>query len=233
MSVIICDKKYELDDLEVRVDKILSVLFAIKEQKDHTLAFRSGCRSGVCGSCAVLVNGVERLSCKTSIKDGDIIEPLRHSKVIKDLVVDMEHQERFLTKAKAFLEKNSNSTITSQDEKAIDTQTNCILCNSCYSVCPVYDVNSEFLAPFALTRVFRYINDKKEELKQNKIEAIQTFGIWDCTLCGSCNMVCPAHIDIKGDIMRLRNLSAQFGYNDPNLTNFMDNQNFGFDPNSF
>ena len=65
-------------------------------------------------------------------------------------------------------------------------------------------------------------------------DAVQNNGIWDCTLCGNCNIVCPSHIDIKGDIEKLRNKSAQFGYNNPNINMGFDTSlNFGFDPNGF
>ncbi len=136
------------------------------------------------------------------------------------------------------MNKKSNETITSKDEKNIDVESNCILCNSCFSSCPVYEVNLDFIGPFALTRNYRYINDKKELNIKDKIDAVQKNAIWDCTLCGNCNMVCPAHIDIKGDIMKLRNKSAQFGYADPNFqdnfnTSFDTNLNFGFNPNGF
>ena len=154
-------------------------------------------RSGVCGSCAVRVNGVETLACKISIKDNDIVEPLKAHKIIKDLVVDLSNQDKFLTNSKAYLENKSDISISIEDEKKIDISTNCILCNSCFSSCPVYEVNEDFLGPFALARVYRYVNDKKESDIKSKIDTIQVNGIWDCTLCGNCSMVCPAHIDIK------------------------------------
>ena len=232
-KIDICENSY---DIESKVDNLLSVLLHIKATSNHSLAFRSGCRSGVCGSCAVTVNGVEKLACKTTIEPNDAVQPLKNSRVIKDLIVDIEDQEKFLNNAKAYLEEKSDTIITKEDEKAIDIQSNCILCGSCFSSCPVYEINKEFLGPFALTRVFRYVNDKKESSSKNKIEAIQTNGVWDCTLCGNCNMVCPAHIDIKGDIMRLRNSSAMAGYSDPNMSsfdNFNSSMDFGFNPNGF
>ena len=232
MKITVCDKKYSIED---KVNNILEALTYIKKVTNQSLAFRSGCRSGVCGSCAIRVNGVERLACKTAIKDDDIIEPLKNSEIIKDLVVNLDLQEKFLKNSKAYLEEKSDEVINSFDEKNIDVESNCILCNSCFSSCPVYEVDSEFKGPFALTRVFRYVNDKKESNKKNKIDAIQENGIWSCTLCGNCNMVCPVGIDIKGDIMKLRNLSAQFGYNDPNFSNFDSgfSTDFGFNPNGF
>lgn len=232
-NITICDKTYPLDDLEIKTDKILEILFAVKKLKNNSLAFRSGCKSGVCGSCAVTVNGVEKLACKTDFKENDDIQPLKNHKIIKDLIVDNSNLKKFLSVSKAFLEELSDMPITSQDEKDIDRESNCILCGSCFSSCPVYAVNENFSGPFALTRVFRYVNDKKENNIKTKIDAIQNNGVWDCTLCGNCNTVCPARIDIKNDIIKLRNKSAQFGYTDPNFTSMSFDQNFGFDPNGF
>ncbi len=231
ISLTICNKQYTLE----KEDNLLKILHLIKTTQNNTLAYRSGCRSGVCGSCAVRVNGVEKLACKTTFKDGDVIEPLKNTAVIKDLVVDLSNQKVSLNMACAHLEEKGDVIVTTQDEKNIDLQSNCILCNSCYSSCPVYEVNKDFIGPFALTRAYRYVNDKKEATINNKIDRVQTNGIWDCTLCGNCNMVCPEHIDIKNDIMMLRNKSALLGYSDPNMANFDMgfNQDFGFNPNGF
>ncbi len=230
MKLKVCQKEYDINNLEKREDNLLTILNHIKTTQNNSLSYRSGCRSGVCGSCAVRVNGVETLACKAHVKENDQIEPLKNSKVIKDLVVDLSIQEKFLKVAKASLEQKSNEVITIADEKAIDIQSNCILCNSCFSSCPVYEVNPEFIGPFALTRTQRYVNDKKEFNVKDKIDSVQANGVWDCTLCGNCNMVCPEHIDIKNDIMMLRNKSAQFGYMDPNFANMDMGFNSGFDP---
>lgn len=230
ISITICDKQYTIQ----KEENLLKTLHQIKTTQNNSLTYRSGCRSGVCGSCAVRVNGVEKLACKTTIKDGDVIEPLKNTPVIKDLVVDLSNQKLSLNMALAHLEEKSDVTITPEDEKDIDLQSNCILCNSCYSSCPIFEVNKDFIGPFALTRAYRYVNDKKENNIQKKIDTIQKNGIWDCTLCGNCNMVCPEHIDIKNDIMMLRNRSAQLGYSDPNMANFNGgfdtNLDFGFNP---
>jgi fumarate reductase iron-sulfur subunit len=216
-------------------ETLLQALIDIKTHQDKTLAYRLGCKSGVCGSCAVLVNGVEKLACKTKVKDGDVVEPLRNSKVIKDLVIDLEYEEEKLNQAHGYLDQKSSNTISKEDEKAIDTQSNCILCQSCYSSCPVFEVNKDFAGPYALTRTLRYVNDKKENNIKEKIDAVQQNGVWDCTLCGNCTMVCPQGIDPKSDIMQLRNKSAQFGYLDPNFANMNSgfDAGFGFNPNQF
>lgn len=230
--IIICNNEYKLEE---KVNNLLAVLINIKSTQNNSLAFKSGCRSGVCGSCAVVVNGVEKLSCKTTIKDGDIVEPLRNLEVIKDLVVDNTVNNQLLTIANAQLQTLSQNDIKAEDEKKIDRESNCILCDSCYSSCPVYSVNKNFLGPFALTRAYRYIEDKKEENQKQIIDAIQTNGVFDCTLCGNCNMVCPSLIDIKSDIMKLQNKSTQYGYSNPNFTNsgFDSGMDFGFNPNGF
>jgi fumarate reductase iron-sulfur subunit len=233
MTITVCGNHYKLEDSNTKSHLLLSALLKIKQNSNRSLAFRSGCKSGVCGSCAVRVNGVETLACKTTLKNGDIVEPLNNSIIIKDLVVDITNQDTFLKLSKSYLVSSSHSEITQKDEKKVDVESNCILCSSCFSACPVYTVNKDFVGPFALTRNYRYVNDTKENEIKTKIDAVQSNGIWDCTLCGNCNMVCPALIDIKGDIEKLRNISAQFGYNNPNMNMGFDTQDFGFNPNGF
>lgn len=230
--------KNEITKFEVENKNLLKALIEIKTKKDSSLTFRCGCKSGVCGSCALRVNGVEKLACKTNINENDIIEPLKNSIVLKDLVIDVSHETLLIDKSKSYMPEISEYNITQKDIKNIDLQSNCILCNSCYSSCPVYDVNKEFLGPFALTRALRYLNDKKSPYNQSIVQSIQTNGIWDCTLCSACTLVCPQNIDPKADIMQLQNISVQNGYSNPNLQN-MDfsidfNDDFGgFNPNEF
>ena len=215
---------------------LLQALNEIKATTDASLTFRAGCKSGVCGSCAVRVNGIEVLACKTIINENDLVEPLKNRTVIKDLVVDVSHETLLIKNSKAYLEVNSEVEISEKDVKVIDIQSNCILCNACYSSCPVYEVNKEFLGPFALTRALRYANDKKVLNNSSIIDSIQDKGIWDCTLCSACTFVCPQGIDPKADILQLQNISIQKGYINPNFSNFDNDMNFGttdfgFDPN--
>lgn len=228
----------EISNFEVSNENLLKALFEIKTKTDNSLTFRCGCKSGVCGSCAVRVNGVERLACKTTISENDLIEPIKNSTIIKDLVVDVSHETLLIERTKSYIEETLEHNITQKDIKSIDLQSNCILCNSCYSSCPVYDVNKSFLGPFALTRALRYINDKKTPHRANIIDSIQSNGIWDCTLCSACTMVCPQNIDPKADIMQLQNISVQNGYTNPNSQTMdfgmdFNNDYGGFNPNGF
>ncbi len=206
---------------------LLEALTSIKCEKDPTLTFRSGCRSGVCGSCGVRVNSKEVLACVYKPEDGDLVEPRRFSAVVKDLVVDEEESLGTLKSAKAWLGAfKEGAVVEPEDEKRTVKQSDCILCISCYSACPVYETNSSFLGPFALTRQWRYVADPREANVKEKIDAVQQNGVWDCTLCGECTIVCPQGIDPKGDILMLRSKSAQFGYSDPNMGSF---GSFGLD----
>lgn len=231
-------QNHHIDNFEIEHpnNTVLQTLLDIKAHQDNSLTFRCGCSSGVCGSCAVRVNGVEKLACKTPITHGDLIEPLKYSTVIKDLVIDLSYEKEIIKRPKAYIQSFKEEIITPKDEKAIDRQSNCILCQSCYSSCPVFEINKDFLGPYALSRVLRYLDDKKEHEEKEKIDLIQTNGIWDCTLCGNCTMVCPQYIDPKMDIMNLRTKSFRYGYTDPNAMSFGGfdaNNDFGFNPNGF
>lgn len=224
-------------EYEVFNSNLLKSLIYVKTKLDNSFSFRCGCKSGVCGSCAVRVNGIERLACKTNINENDLVEPLRNSKVIKDLIIDVSHETLLIKSTSSYLDTNSNKQINQDNIKKIDLQSNCILCNSCFSSCPVYEVNKNFIGPFALTRALRYINDDKLESNDKILTKIQINGIWDCTLCSSCTLVCPQSIDPKADIMQLQNISVQKGYSNPNFQNFSldfsNDFNGGFNPNGF
>jgi len=207
-------------EINLKNPTLLEALNEIKTTQDSSLAYSSGCRSSVCGSCAMRANSKEVLACSYKVQDGDVIEPLRNMEVIRDLVVNMDNALSFNKKSKAWLEPLTFSKeLTQEDEKRNEVQSDCILCASCYSSCPVYAVNEEFKGPFSLTRVFKYVSDKREENAKDKIDVIQSNGIWDCTLCGECTIVCPQGISSKADIEKLRMKSIQFGYSDPNFSN--------------
>ena len=198
-----------------------TVLAALEEAQllDETLVVKSGCKSGVCGACVVRVNGAEKLACSCMANEGDRIEPLK-----------FEDDGSALVRAKAWLIENSGNVVDEAAAARSEKQSDCILCNSCFSVCPVLETNPNFLGPFALTRVWRYTIDPREAATKRHIEAIQANGVWDCTLCGYCTAACPQGIDPKGDILALRSRSAVLGFQDPNLSAF-DGMGFGFDPN--
>lgn len=223
-------RKDEFISYEAQGRTLLEALNWLKANVDATLAYSSGCRSSVCGSCAVRVNGKEVLACAHQLQEGDIVEPLHNVPVLRDLVVDMDKAYAMKAKAKAHQSSFAKDVVLSvEDEERNALQSDCILCGSCYSACPVYAVNEEFLGPFALTRVLRYVSDKREQNQKEKIDTIQTNGVWDCTLCNACTLVCPQGISSKADIEKLRARSAMLGYTDPSFANFGGAFGFGFD----
>ncbi len=215
---------------------LLAALYEIKEQQDPTLTFSAGCRASVCGSCAVRVNGKEVLACGYKVQEGDTVEPLQYHPVLRDLKVDKQPAKTTLHQAQAWLHTYEEVTLTPEDEARLERQSDCILCDSCYSACPVYAVNPDFLGPFALTRTYRYATDRREGDTKSLIDTIQTNGVWDCTLCGECTAVCPKGIDPKMDITMLRSESIKHGYSDPSFATQSFGTpdfggGFGFDPN--
>ena len=208
---------------------LLSALYEIKRKHDPTLTFSAGCRSSVCGTCAVTVNGKEALACAHKVDEDDLIEPLKNHTVLRDLKVDKSNIADTLMRAKGTLLRYKEAVLDSSDEQESQRQSDCILCSSCYSACPVFSVNEAFLGPFALTRVWRYTIDPREEATKEHIDAVQPEGIWDCTLCNECTLACPKGIDPKTDILMLRGKSMEFGFGDPNFTTL----NFGSDFTDF
>ena len=207
---------------------LLQFLGDIKTTQDASLSFASGCRSSVCGSCAVRVNGKEVLACTYKPQSGDVVEPLKNVPLIRDLVVDMEKALSFNKVATTWAVSLENQPKVSPDAAEInEVQSDCILCGACYSACPVYAVNPEFIGPFALTRNWRYVSDVREDDVAGKIAAVQTNGVWDCTLCGECVPVCPQGIAPKSDIDMLRNKSNVLGYMDPKYASFGGGLDFG------
>ncbi|EQB40201.1 succinate dehydrogenase [Sulfurimonas hongkongensis] len=220
--------EYEVDLSDVT---LLEVLNEIKTKQDATLSYSSGCRSSICGSCSMRVNDREVLACAYKVQDGDFIEPMKNSAVIRDLVVDMDRAYEFNAKAKAWQNSIKKGLNLSEENQTInELQSDCILCGSCYSVCPVYAVNDEFLGPFALTRVWRYVSDKRENEPQSKIDTIQTNGVWDCTLCNECTLVCPQGISSKADIEKLRMRSMASGHSDPSFATSFQGASFDGSP---
>jgi len=196
---------------------LLKALYQIKNNEDNSLTFSSSCRSGVCGTCAVRVNEKEVLACAYTLQDGDLVEPLKYHEVQRDLKVNKQKVRETLRTSTAWLKQNQEVSITEQQITLTEKQSDCILCDSCYSACPVLEVNPNFIGPFALTRAYRYTADPREADIKSTIDNIQTNGIWDCTLCGECTAVCPQGIDPKMDITMLRGTATQFGYTDPNF----------------
>ena len=217
---VITQTQKKVYEIPTNVKTLMHAFEYIEEVIDPTFEYDLGCRSGVCGSCTVRVDAKEVLACQTPLKQSQSVEPLLYSVVVEGLRVKRNYDKLISSRIISFSEEK----VTQTDVQKIEVQSDCILCNACYSACPVLEVNSEFLGPFALTRVLRYADDRKEKDVKSHIDAVQKNGVWDCTLCAECALVCPQGINSKLDIMQLRNKSVQHGYNDPNF----QTMSFGF-----
>jgi len=213
------NRQNEIVDYSTSVENatLLQTLYEIKNNIDNTLTFSSNCRSGVCGTCAMRVNGREELACSYKVQDGDLIEPLQYHEVQRDLKVNKTKVRETLKQSTAWMQASQEAEVTPESVLLTTTQTDCILCDSCYSACPVLAVNPDFIGPFSLTRVYRYTSDARESDIATTIANVQSNGIWDCTLCGECTAVCPQGIDPKMDINMLRSTASKLGYMDPNF----------------
>lgn len=188
-------------------ERLLDALMTVKRFHDGSLGFRKSCAHGVCGSDAMRINGKDGLACKTLIKevvenDGEVVtvEPLQHLPVQRDLIVD---QEQFFAKyknVKPFLINDEpvegKERLQSQTERMFfDDTTNCILCASCYSACPVLDTNDNFLGPAALAQAFRFNADSRDRGSAERMQILDNKdGVWSCDNHFKCTQACPRSI---------------------------------------
>ena len=169
-----------IDTFEVDMDncgpKVLDILFKIKNEIDSTLTFRRSCAHGVCGSCAMNVDGVNTLSCiksHTDIKGELNIYPLPHLKVIKDLIGDLSGLYKQYESIQPWLKTNQTGQekqelLQTQDDRSkLDGYYECILCACCSTSCPSYWWNGDkYLGPAVLLQAYRWINDSRDEEKK-------------------------------------------------------------------
>ena len=225
MKIILRVKRFQpetsnqgrFQDFEVQAqltDRLLDTLMFIKRNIDGTLCFRRSCAHGVCGSDGMTINGVERLACKTLIRDvaendNDVvkIEPLRSLPVQRDLMVDFTRFFEHYRVVKPFLipakkTEHGETIQTPQERSRFDDSTNCILCASCYSSCPVIaDTNPNFIGPAAVLQAARFVLDSRDKGIGPRLDVLDTpDGIWPCDNHFKCTKVCPRGIKVTKNI---------------------------------
>ena len=212
------DKKTYFKEYEVSLDMwntVLEGLIKIRNENDPCLAFRMSCKSGICGSCAMRINGRARLACKTKIQDiyknySEVkIEPLGNLEVLKDLVVDMEPFYAEMKNLEPWL-KNSyekgqhESRVSPEENQKIEKSGECIWCAACFSDCPSREVNKNYMGPAASVQAHRFIFDVRDEHKKERLEKITDKKIWLCAHCEKATENCPQKIDPQSVISDLR-----------------------------
>ena len=198
-------KNPQVDTFEVDMSTcgpmVLDALIKIKNEMDSTLAFRRSCREGVCGSCAMNIDGTNTLACTKAIEDvkGDVkIYPLPHMKVVKDLVPDMKHFYAQYASIKPWLQTESTppsrERLQSREDRAkLDGLWECVLCASCSTSCPSYWWNSDrYLGPAVLLQAYRFIADSRDEMQGERLDALEDpFRLYRCHTIMNCTQTCP------------------------------------------
>lgn len=201
---------------------VLDVVTEIQRGQEPTLAYRYACRVGMCGSCAMTVNGEPRWTCRTRIsavgKDGTLtLEPLRNLPVVKDLVVDMTAFFDKWQSAKGAFEPGSappeDFAIVRPDSakrRAADEGIECIGCGVCYSACDVVAWDRDYLGPAALNRAWTLVNDVRDQGQAERLAAVAANG--GCNSCHthmSCTTFCPKNLAPTYAIAGLKRATAR------------------------
>jgi len=186
---------------------VLDALLKIKNEIDATLSFRRSCREGICGSCAMNINGVNTLACTCACDDvgrGDIaIYPLPHQPVVKDLVTDLTNFYAQYAAVKPWLQArtpappDSERLQSKEEQEKIDGPSACILCACCSTSCPSYWWNSDrYLGPAALLAAYRWIVDSRDEAKGERLDALEDpFRLYRCHTIMNCTEACPKDLN--------------------------------------
>jgi succinate dehydrogenase / fumarate reductase, iron-sulfur subunit len=194
------------DTYEVDLDKcgpmVLDALIKIKNETDTTLTFRRSCREGICGSCAMNIDGMNTLACLKPIEEvkADVrINPLPHMPVVKDLVPDLSQIYAQLRSIEPWLKSDTapppdGERLQSKEERAkLDGLWECILCFCCSTSCPSYWWNGDrYLGPAVLLQAYRWIADSRDEATGQRLDNLEDpFRLYRCHTIMNCTATCP------------------------------------------
>ena len=222
------------DDYTMEVtseEVVLDILNRIKWDHDGSFSYRRSCRHGICGACAIKVNGRSTLACKESMNDmielfGNelTIEPLSKKRAIKDMIID---KSDFWEKHAAVTpyvvtdveeEPELENLVSPEDANALDDADLCIQCGACHYACPSIETNEEYFGPAAFAAAYRFSADVRDE-SQTRLADVNKMGqgVWDCVKCFECAEVCPKEINPIGKITKLHQMAFQEGIAENNV----------------
>jgi fumarate reductase iron-sulfur subunit len=212
-------QRYEVPARENQT--VLDVVTHIQRELDPSLAYRFACRVGMCGSCAMVVNGRARWTCRTHVKKvarhGELeLRPLSNLPVIRDLATDMApFFDKWARARGTFQPKDAQDGAVPEEfhvvppaspkRQAADAGIECIGCGVCYASCDIVAWNGEYLGPAALNRAWTLVNDVRDGARQERLEAVAgDAGCHACHSTQSCTERCPKGIDPSGAIAGLK-----------------------------
>ena len=212
------------DTFEIDLDKcgpmVLDALIKIKNEVDQTLTFRRSCREGICGSCAMNIDGLNTLACLKPIEEvkGEVrINPLPHMPVVKDLVPDLSQIYAQLRSIEPWLKSDTPpppdaERRQSKAERAkLDGMWECILCFCCSTACPSYWWNSDrYLGPAVLLQAYRWIADSRDEATGERLDNLEDpFRLYRCHTIMNCTRTCPKGLNPAEAIGKIKQLMVE------------------------
>ncbi len=213
-----------LDTFELDLDRtgpmVLDALIAIKNEVDPTLTFRRSCREGICGSCAMNIDGVNTLAClkPTDEVNGAVrIYPLPHMPVVKDLVPDLTIAYAQLREIEPWLKADTppppdaERLQSPEERRRLDGLWECILCFCCTTSCPSYWWNGDrYLGPAVLLAAYRWIADSRDEATGSRLDALEDpFKLYRCHTIMNCTQTCPKGLNPAQAIGAIKRLQAE------------------------
>lgn len=214
---------YQLD-LDDCGPMVLDALIKIKNEVDTTLTFRRSCREGICGSCAMNIDGTNTLACTKPIDEvkGDIkITPLPHMHVVKDLVPDLKAAYAQLASIEPWLKTDTPAPTTGErlqspeEREDLDGLYECILCFCCTTSCPSYWWNGDkYLGPATLLQAYRWLADSRDEATGERLDSLEDpFKLYRCHTIMNCSKACPKGLNPARAIGEIKKmiLNRQYG----------------------
>jgi succinate dehydrogenase / fumarate reductase iron-sulfur subunit len=209
-----------IDTYEIDLDKcgpmVLDAIVYIKNELDPTLAFRRSCREGICGSCAMNIDGTNTLACTKAIDSvrGDVkIYPLPHMQVQKDLVPDLRHFYAQYASIKPWLQTDTappdRERLQSKEDRAkLDGLYECILCACCSTSCPSYWWNGDrYLGPAILLQAYRWLADSRDEATGERLDNLEDpFRLYRCHTIMNCASTCPKGLNPAKAIAEIKKM---------------------------
>ena len=211
--------RYEID-LDACGPMVLDALIKIKNEIDATLTFRRSCREGVCGSCAMNIDGTNTLACTKFIDeiDGEVpVYPLPHMPVVKDLVPDLNRAYAQYASIEPWLQSETpappaGERLQSPEEREkLDGLYECVLCFCCSTSCPSYWWNGErYLGPAALLQAYRWLADSRDEAAGERLDALEDpFKLYRCHTIMNCTKTCPKSLNPGRAIGEIKKLMVE------------------------
>ncbi len=205
---------------------VLDALENVKAEKDGSISFRRSCRAAICGSCSMNINGTTGLACKTPVdsvlrSDNTVaVDPMPNFQPMKDLVVHMDPFWDKYSRLKPYLQpadKDSDHQterrVSPEDMHKLVAVANCVMCATCYALCPVVSVDPAFAGPAAIAYAYRFIEDVRDSKRKERAAQISDDYLWLCAHCYACSY-CPKHVDPQDDIIAVKRATIEEGLTD-------------------